>query len=313
MKKGGGLPHQPPLAAHLDRRYFEDRAMWFWCTRCARAWRALDIDWRGRKRRCPKPSCGGHGREITLYDYYRETYGVTEWPEVPTPGNRYRLPCRPSGRDRGARTPQLEPTHGTSPLTIEFDRALVYAARLYATQLRIGSGTPYLGHLLGVASLVIDSGASEEVAIAALLHDAVENRGGRFRADQIQLMFGHRVAEIVLACSDTDQHPKPPWRQRKAGYLARLKATHDPDVLLIAAADELHNARALRANLREVGDWVWTRFTAPKADQLWYYASVAAVLRTNRSSPQPMVRELSRTIRRLKGAASADRSSRSRS
>src|SRR6266480_4106714 len=110
-----------------------------------------------------------------------------------------------------------------------FERALVYATRLHREQRRKGSGTPYAAHLLGVASLVLEDGGAEDEAIAALLHDAVEDQGGQRTLRRIRQLFGERVARIVAACSDTDVTPKPPWRERKDAYIAHLRDPELPD------------------------------------------------------------------------------------
>src|SRR4026207_2431017 len=103
-------------------------------------------------------------------------------------------------------------------LSARFDRAFSYASHLHTSQTRKGSGAPYAAHLLGVASLVLEDGGSEDEAIAALLHDAVEDQGGRARLDEIEREFGSQVAHIVDGCTDTDLSPKPPWRPRKESY-----------------------------------------------------------------------------------------------
>src|SRR5512135_2043427 len=100
------------------------------------------------------------------------------------------------------------------PLTARFDEALVYAAHAHEGHSRKGTAVPYLAHLLGVCSLVLEDGGSEDEAIAALLHDAVEDAGGAGRLAAIRRRFGDRVATIVAGCSDTDQDPKPPWKER---------------------------------------------------------------------------------------------------
>jgi (p)ppGpp synthase/HD superfamily hydrolase len=128
-----------------------------------------------------------------------------------------------------------------------FQAALVQAARLHQRQVRKQSGVPYVSHLLAVCALVLEDGGSEDEAIAALLHDAVEDQGGAQTLDHIRNLFGDEVAAIVDGCSDTDQDPKPPWRERKEAYLRHLA---DPatsaSVLRVATADKLHNARSAR-------------------------------------------------------------------
>jgi len=163
-------------------------------------------------------------------------------------------------------------------LTERFYTALDYAARLHAAQTRKGSGVPYVSHLLAVAGLVLDHGGDEDEAIAALLHDAVEDQGGAATAAEIRRRFGDRVADIVEGCSDTDVTPKPPWRARKEAYLAHLRAA-SPSVLLVSAADKLHNARSMLHEYRNTGEEVWARFNGGREGTLWYFREVIAALR----------------------------------
>jgi (p)ppGpp synthase/HD superfamily hydrolase len=185
-----------------------------------------------------------------------------------------------------------------NPLGARFDAALHLASEMHRTQLRKGSGVPYLGHLLGVAAVVIDAGGSEDAAIAALLHDAVEDQGGEPTLALIRDRFGDHVAEIVLACSDTDVVPKPPWRARKQAYLEHLESAA-PDVLLVSAADKLYNARAILADYRQVGDELWERFNQGRQSQLWYYRSLADIF--VRRLGGPVARELSETVAAIEG------------
>lgn len=158
-----------------------------------------------------------------------------------------------------------------------FNDALGFAARLHATQTRKGSGTPYIGHLLAVAAIAIDAGADEDEAIAALLHDAVEDQGGKPTLRRIRRRYGNRVARIVKGCTDAFRTPKPPWCERKTTFIARLGVA-SPSVRLIVAADKLHNARAVLADLSERGDDVWPRFNTGRDGTLWYYRAVANAL-----------------------------------
>jgi HD domain len=176
-----------------------------------------------------------------------------------------------------------------------FDAALVYARNVHGEQLRKETKIPYIGHLLGVASLVIEDGGDEDEAIAALLHDAVENQGGARRLSDIRKRFGKRVAEIVRGCSDTDVQPKPPWRARKEAYIAHL-ATAPPEVLRVSLADKLHNARAIVADYRLIGPALWTRFK-PDADQLWYYRALVEAFAKRTGGP--MLEELDRVVTEL--------------
>lgn len=164
-----------------------------------------------------------------------------------------------------------------------FDAALAYARQTHDRQVRKGTATPYVAHLLAVAATVLEYGGDEDLAIAGLLHDAVEDQGGQPRLDDIRARFGDRVAAIVLACSDSaeaEAGAKAPWRQRKLAYLRHLE-TADPDVLLVSLADKVHNARSILRDLRTagVGPAVWRRFNATPADTVAYYAALAGAFR----------------------------------
>ncbi len=166
---------------------------------------------------------------------------------------------------------------------------------LHSAQVRKGSAIPYLGHLLGVCGTVIDAGGSENEAIAALLHDAVEDQGGAATLQVIRTKFGPDVAAIVEACSDTDVTPKPPWRERKEAYIEHLK-TAPLSVLRVSVADKLNNLRAIVRDYRELGDALWGRFHAD-ADQVWYFASLLEVYEAR--LPGPTTDELRRTYGEL--------------
>jgi len=163
-------------------------------------------------------------------------------------------------------------------LTERFDRALTYAHELHRAQTRKGGETPYIAHLLGVASLVLEHGGDEEEAIGALLHDAVEDQGGRPTGDEIRRRFGDRVAEIVWGCTDAEVIPKPDWEIRKRRYLEHLQHAAG-SVLLVSAADKLYNARTILSDFRLVGDAVYARFTASKDRMLWYYRGLVTAYR----------------------------------
>jgi (p)ppGpp synthase/HD superfamily hydrolase len=159
-------------------------------------------------------------------------------------------------------------------LSERFTVALVYASHIHRAQIRKGSNIPYVSHLLGVASIAIENGADEDQAIAALLHDAVEDQGGAARLADIRSQFGERVARMVEHCTDTDVMPKPPWRERKEAYLASL-ASKPRDSLEVSLADKTHNAGAIVADLHVHGEQVWERFTGSKEGSLWYYRALA--------------------------------------
>ena len=163
-------------------------------------------------------------------------------------------------------------------MTGRFDAAFAYAHEAHAAQTRKGNGMPYLGHLMGVASIVIDDGGTEDEAIAALLHDAAEDQGGRPRLDDIRTRFGDAVAAIVEDCTDPWTHPKAPWEERKQRYVAHAR-TLSPASLRVSAADKVHNAYAILRDLRNVGDQVWERFNANADDILAYYQSLVRAYR----------------------------------
>jgi (p)ppGpp synthase/HD superfamily hydrolase len=181
-------------------------------------------------------------------------------------------------------------------LSDKFTAALVYATELHATQIRKGSGVPYIAHLLGVASIALEYGANEEEAIAALLHDAIEDQGGATIRVEIQHRFGETVATIVEGCTDTDRTPKPPWRERKQAYIDHIIHA-SPSVRLISAADKLYNAQSIVKDYRQIGEDVWERFTGKKAGTLWYYRSLIDAFCQVDSTP--LVEELDRVVSEL--------------
>jgi (p)ppGpp synthase/HD superfamily hydrolase len=166
-------------------------------------------------------------------------------------------------------------------LTDRFDRALLYAIHVHGGQVRKGTSVPYVAHLLAVVATVLEYGGSEDMGIAALLHDAVEDQGGEPRLSDIRNRFGDRVANIVRSCSDSfvkasaDQ-PKEDWLIRKRRYIEHLD-TVDQETLLVSLSDKIHNARSILRDLRkpEIGLKVWDRFRNPKGDTLWYYREMA--------------------------------------
>jgi (p)ppGpp synthase/HD superfamily hydrolase len=188
---------------------------------------------------------------------------------------------------------------GGSPMRLlsdRFEQALLYAHQLHGDQYRKGTPVPYMAHLMGVASLVLEYGGDEEQAIAALLHDAIEDCGQRTSYEEIHRRFGARVTEIVRACTDADTAPKPPWLERKAAYVARLD--HEPaDARLVSAADKLYNVRTLLKDYRMTGDDVWQRYTGDPADVLWYYRALVTAFRA--AGPHPIVEELDRAVTQL--------------
>jgi GTP pyrophosphokinase len=187
-------------------------------------------------------------------------------------------------------------------LSPRFEEALIFATRLHATQTRKESGTPYIAHLLAVSALVLEYGGDEDQAIAALLHDAVEDQGGAATREAIRARFVDRVTAIVDGCTDADTQPKPPWRARKEAYLAHLPDA-PAEVRLVSAADKLHNARSVLADYRQVGEAVWARFRGGKAGTLWYYRALLTAYRA--AGTDPLVEELDRTVTELERLVAA--------
>jgi (p)ppGpp synthase/HD superfamily hydrolase len=191
-------------------------------------------------------------------------------------------------------------------LTDRFDRALTYATHVHGGQIRKGTSTPYIAHLLAVAATVLEYGGDEDIAIAALLHDSVEDQGGKARLEDVRNRFGQRVARIVEACSDSladtgRGERKAHWQERKEAYLAHLREA-DEDILRVSLADKVHNARAILRDLRksDVGDKVWARFSQPKDRTLWYYRSLANTFR--KMLPGQLSNELHEIVEVLEAA-----------
>ncbi len=161
----------------------------------------------------------------------------------------------------------MEPASPLSPRVLS---ALQLADQLHARQRRKIGGTPYIAHLLSVAALVIEDGGDEDEIIAALLHDAAEDQGGEQTLECIADQFGSRVACIVRQCSDSLQSPKPPWRQRKEGFLRTIPAV-DHSALRIMMADKLHNLRAIKRDLMRGQADLWRGFRGGQEGTLWYY------------------------------------------
>jgi (p)ppGpp synthase/HD superfamily hydrolase len=191
--------------------------------------------------------------------------------------------------------------HFTDRLT----RAVDYARQLHIER-RKGTGIPYMAHLFGVASLVMgeagltDFPVTEDMVIASLLHDAVEDHGGAARLEDIRWNFGPGVARMVEGLSDTlaeDGNSKEPWEQRKKAYIERLRG-EPADVRLISAADKLYNARSILEDYRLIGPEIWSRFKRPRDLQIWYYEAVLEVFKS--TGKMRIVDELERVVAELK-------------
>lgn len=166
----------------------------------------------------------------------------------------------------------------TPLLSPKFALALQFANEIHGTQQRKGAGAPYISHLMAVSAAVLEYGGNETEAIAALLHDAAEDCGGRPMLETVRVIFGDTVAEIVEACTDTMEEPKPKWRPRKEAYVAHL-ASASPSVKLVAGCDKLHNLQTTLRDLRagQPADY-WSRFTAGAESQAWYYSACGKAL-----------------------------------
>jgi len=193
-------------------------------------------------------------------------------------------------------------------LTERFSSAVEYARQLH-TEYRKGTDVPYMAHLLGVASLVMGEAGgripvTEDMVIAALLHDVVEDHGGMPRLREVEKLFGANVGRMVAGLSDTfadDHNKKEGWEQRKLAYLDRLRGESD-DVLLISAADKLYNAKSILDEYRVIGDAVWARFNRGADKQLGYFNALLAVFRAHPSNKivddfERVVRELLKLVR----------------
>ena len=210
------------------------------------------------------------------------------------------------------------PGQAETILTERFRDALGFAAKLHSEQRKKGTNIPYVSHLLAVASLVLEDGGDEDEAIAALLHDAIEDQGPEYQSDyrmeprqgvpalkrDMELHYGSRVLEIVEACTDTDEFPKPPWTERKEAYLKHLEKA-SKSALRVSCADKLHNARSILTDYQEVGDQLWSRFNKGWDQQRWYYDELVKIF--NRRYPSPLSRNLESTVAELKEAVTPNR------
>ena len=188
-------------------------------------------------------------------------------------------------------------------LTDRFDDAVKFAHDVHRSQPRKETTIPYISHLLSVAGLVLESGGDEDLAIAGLLHDAVEDAeeiSGEEMSDRIRSKFGDRVADIVDGCSDAKSSPggsKPPWKSRKDAYIEHLKSASN-DVLRVSIADKVHNARSIATDQDRLGEVVWDRFTSTSEESRWYYTSLRDIYK-ERISDSYLIKELDIAIARI--------------
>jgi (p)ppGpp synthase/HD superfamily hydrolase len=185
-------------------------------------------------------------------------------------------------------------------LTRRFDEAFLFATRKHAGQVRKGTAAPYISHLMGVAGLVLEAGGDEDLAIAALLHDVVEDCGGAPMLKEVRRRFGKRVAHVVEGCT---QEMDLPWRERRENYI-------NADVRLVSAADKLHNGRHILTDYHEIGEAIWDRFNGKREGTLWYYQALLKEFR--RRKPNRIVNELGRVVDELKDLAKLRHSLRKR-
>lgn len=191
----------------------------------------------------------------------------------------------------------LRDKHHPQVLDARFEQALVFAFHLHSSQTRKQSQVPYIAHLLGVTAIVLEDGGNEDEAIAALLHDAVEDQGGLETLEQIRMRFGSNVADLVLALSDSFTQPKPPWRDRKQAYLESIPGA-SPSEIRISLADKVYNARSILRDLRLEGEQVWSRFNGGKDGTLWYYEQLISAFQTH--GDQPLLSELVRILEQIR-------------
>ena len=182
-----------------------------------------------------------------------------------------------------------------------FEGAFVFAAQSHSSQKKKGTEVPYMAHLMAVASLVLEDGGDEDQAIAALLHDSVEDQD--VEPEELELRFGKRVRDIVVVCTDAFENPKPEWRSRKEKYLAHLREA-PLDVLRVSASDKLHNARQILGDYRVLGEKVFERFKGKRDGTLWYYRSLVEILKERK--PGPLTDELRHVVAELEKLASAN-------
>ena len=183
-----------------------------------------------------------------------------------------------------------------------FERAVAFANQMHRDQWRKGTDRPYISHLLGVAAIVLQHDGDEDQAIAAMLHDVVEDCGGEPRLEEIREKFGERVAHIVEGCTDSLETPRPPHEQRKKKYLERLRG-ESAEIRLVSAADKLYNAREVLMDLRSHGDEVFARFKGGREGTLRYYRDLVGAFRQGAPVPKALVDDLERVVRELETLA----------
>jgi (p)ppGpp synthase/HD superfamily hydrolase len=187
-------------------------------------------------------------------------------------------------------------TNNISKLGIRFQEALIYATQLHANQTRKTSNVPYISHLLSVAALVLEDSGDEDEAIAALLHDAIEDQGGEKTRQEIRQKFGENIAAIVEECTESDIVPKPPWKERKLASIEKFR-TVSPQARRVILADKLHNARSLLIDRLRYKEEIWNHFKGGKEGTIWFFRSIIEVERQR--GYNPMTEEIDRLIQEL--------------
>lgn len=175
-----------------------------------------------------------------------------------------------------------------------FQNALLAAVEFHRTHYRKGGSIPYISHLMSVTSIVMENSCDEDMWIAALLHDAVEDGGGEITLKQIRESFGERVARLIMDCSDDipgAEGIKAPWIGRKMKFMEKIP-TMETASAMIVLADKIHNIRTLRIDFELHGDAVFERFTAGKIGSLWYYQKMLEILSARKDLPEILVKEL---------------------
>ncbi len=186
-------------------------------------------------------------------------------------------------------------------LTQDFENAFQMACGLHGKDNRKGTNIPYMSHLMIVAGMVMENGDYEYEVNAALLHDAVEDKGGKEILSEIREKFGKNTAKIVADCSDTFEDPKPPWEERKKKYIKELP-NKQASSRLVSLADKIHNARAILKDYLEIGDKLWERFNASKEDTIWYYRTLLKCFQEiDEPNHRMLVNELKGIINNLEG------------
>ena len=190
----------------------------------------------------------------------------------------------------------------TSELGVPFLEAVELAIDLHGTQRRAGTAIPYMSHLLIVTGLVLEEGGDETCAIAAMLHDAVEERGDD-ALERIHDQFGAEIAAMVIECSDGGEtNESLGWKQRKRRHLEHMAEVDDPRLLLILLADKVHNARSIVRDLRVEGDALWAHFgDRTMDDQIWWFSELVELFSARCEGP--LLNDLRRSVAELHALA----------